>query len=163
MGIVVVPIGLAGAGTLYFMYNIHLPEKHRREAQARTKVLYEQAQALSPSLDHLEQALFDAGIESVALHRIAKELYNQEGLRPPVLPPVGDDPIKLARYQDKLETFINAAQPDHYQEFERTLIWALSDYEPAVAGTGQMFRSKRQRSKVEIERMMLRFANGLQT
>lgn len=159
VGIVLVPVGMVGAGGLYYMYNIHLPEKHRREAQRRTKALYNQAQALSPSMDHLEQALFEAGIESVMLHRIAKALYSQEGLRPPVLPPVGDDPIKLARYQDKLETFINAAKPDHYKEFERQLIWALSDYEPDTGDASQMFHSKRRRSKLEIERMILRFVN----
>jgi GTPase SAR1 family protein len=159
IGMIAAPIVLVGGGALYYTYNIHLPEKHRKEAQQRTKALYEQAQALSPSMDDLEQALLDAGIESAALHRIAKELYAQEGLRPPVLPPVGDDPIKLARYQDKLETFINAAQPDHYQAFERHLIWALSDYEPSHHDTGQMFHSKRKRSPLEIERLLLRFIN----
>ncbi|MEM9092400.1 MAG: hypothetical protein AAGC93_27170 [Cyanobacteria bacterium P01_F01_bin.53] len=44
---VVVPVGLAGAGALYYMYNIHLPEKHRREAKARTEALYARAQTLS--------------------------------------------------------------------------------------------------------------------
>jgi GTPase SAR1 family protein len=159
IGMIAAPIVLVGGGALYYTYNIHLPEKHRKEAQQRTKALYEQAQALSPSMDDLEQALLDAGIESAFLHRIAKELYAQEGLRPPVLPPVGDDRIKLARYQDKLETFINAAQPDHYQAFERHLIWALSDYEPSHHNTGQMFHSKRKRSPLEIERLMLRFIN----
>lgn len=159
VGMVVVPVGFVGAGTLYYLYNIHLPEKRRKEAQARTETLYQQAQALSPSFDHLQQALLDAGIESPALHHIAKTLYDQEGLRPPVLPPVGDDPIKLARYQDKLETFINAAQPEHYQSFEQQLIWALSEYEPDHGDDGHMFHSKRQRSKPEIERMLLRFVN----
>ncbi|MEM1088616.1 MAG: hypothetical protein AAGH90_12895, partial [Pseudomonadota bacterium] len=156
---VVVPIGLAGAGALYYMYNIHLPEKHRREAKARTEALYTRAQTLSPSWDHLESALFDAGIQSAVLHRIAKVLYDQEGLRPPVLPPVGDDPIKLARYQDTLERFINNAQPDHYQLFERHLIWALSEYEPVDQDKQQMFRSKRSRTKLEVERLMQRFVN----
>lgn len=159
VGVFVVPVGLAGAGSLYYLYNIHLPEKHRREAQQRTEKLYRQAQTLSPSFDNLEKALFDAGIKSMALHRISKELYDQEGLRPPVLPPVGDDPIKLARYQDVLETFINAAQPDHYKEFERQLIWALSDYEPDQDAASQMFHSKRKRSKLEVKRMILRFIN----
>ncbi|WP_281855898.1 hypothetical protein [Litoreibacter halocynthiae] len=159
IGMIVAPIGLVGGGTLYYLYNIHGPEKRRREAQHRTKALYAQAQTLSPSFDHLEQALLDAGIESPELHRIAKVLYQQEGLQPPVLPPVGDDPIKLARYQGELERFINAAQPDHYQEFERQLIWALSVYEPDTSDESQMFHSKRQRTKLEIERMILRFVN----
>ncbi|MCO4839133.1 MAG: hypothetical protein KC447_03320 [Rhodobacteraceae bacterium] len=158
VGMFVLPIGLVGAGGLYYMYNIHLPEKHRREAQHRTKALYDQAQALSPSMNDLEQALFAVGIKSAALHRIASELYAQEGLRPPVLPPVGDDPIKLARYQDTLEAFISAARPDQYKEFETKLIWALSIYEPDD-DANQMFHSKRKRSKLEIERMLLRFVN----
>lgn len=159
VGLVLVPVGLAGTGFLYYQYNIRLPEKRRLEGQTRTKALYEQAQALSPSVDHLIATMIENGITSPQLHRIAKELYKQEGLRPPVLPPVGDDPIKLARYQDELERFINAAQSDHYQEFERQLIWALSEYEPANDDTRQMFHSKRKRSKLEIERMILRFIN----
>jgi GTPase SAR1 family protein len=158
VGTVLVPVGMAGAGGLFYLYNIHLPEKHRREAQHRTRLLYDRAQNLSPSMDDLEQALIEAGIASPALHRIARELYTQEGLRPPVLPPVGDDPIKLARYQDTLETFISAARPDQYQEFERHLIWALSAYEPDT-DANQMFHCKRQRSKLEIEQMLLRFVN----
>ncbi|RLJ60754.1 hypothetical protein BCF46_0960 [Litoreibacter meonggei] len=159
IGMIVAPIGLVGGGTLYYLNNIHVPEKRRREAQQRTRALYAQAQQLSPSFDQVEQALFEAGIESAELHRIAKVLYQQEGLQPPVLPPVGDDPIKLARYQVELEKFINAAQPDHYQEFERHLIWALSEYEPDSSDESQMFHSKRQRSKLEIERLILRFVN----
>lgn len=159
VGLVVVPVGLAGAGTLYYLYNIHLPEKRRKEALARTNALYRQAQQLSPSWEHLETALIDAGIESAVLHRIAKTLYDQEGLRPPVLPPVSDDQIKLARYQDVLERFINNAQPEHYQTFERHLIWALSEYEPEDQDKPQMFRSERSRTKVEIERLMQRFIN----
>ena len=157
--IVVVPVGLTGAGVLYYLYNIHLPEKRRREALARTEALYKRAQGFSPSFDNLEQALLDAGIESAALHRIARVLYDQEGLRPPVLPPVGDDQIKLARYQDVLERFINSAQPDHYDRFERHLIWALSEYEPVDQDKRHMFVSKRQRTKLEIERLMQRFLN----
>jgi|GEM_PF-6119775 len=156
---VVVPVGLAGAGILYYQYNIRLPEKRRKEGQARTKALYNQAQSLSPEWAHLEQALMDAGIFSGQLHAIAKELYKQEGLRPPVLPPMGDDQIKLARYQDDLERFINAAQPDHYKEFEKQLIWALSEYEPDDQDEQQMFRSERIRTAKEIDRLMQRFLN----
>ena len=54
---VVVPVGLTGAGVLYYVYNIHLPEKRRQEARARTEALYRQAQQLSPSFDQLETAL----------------------------------------------------------------------------------------------------------
>ena len=86
-------------------------------------------------------------------------LYDQEGLRPPVLPPVGDDQIKLARYQDVLERFINNAQPDQFVAFKRHLIWALSEYEPEDQSKTQMFRSERSRTKVEIERLMQRFLN----
>ncbi len=159
VGLVLVPVGLAGAGLMYYQYNIRLPEKRRLEAQTRTEKLYKQAQTLSPSVDHLIDAMIEDGIQSLELHRIAKELYAQEGLRPPVLPPVDDDPIKLARYQDQLEKFINAAQPDHYKKFERKLIRALSDYEPDTDDGSQMFSSKRQRTKVEIELMILRFVN----
>ncbi len=159
VGMFVAPIVLIGGGGLYYAYNIHLPEKHRREARERTEALYQRAQGLSPSIDHLTAALFDAGIESSALHRIAKDLYQQEGLQPPVLPPVGDDQIKLARYQDELERFIKAAQPDHYKAFERNLVWALSDYEPVHTDDNQMFHSKRERSNLEIERLILRFIN----
>lgn len=155
---VVVPVGLVGAGTLYYLYNIHRPEKQRREAQQRTQALYDQAQSLSPALEDLERALLDAGIESGLLHRIAKELYQQEGLRPPLLPPVGDDQIRLARYQDKLERFINAADPHQYQQFERHLIWALSAYEPDNDAS-HMFHSKRTRTGKEIDRLMQRFLN----
>jgi hypothetical protein len=156
---VVVPVGLTGAGVLYYMYNIHMPEKRRQEALARTEALYKRAQELSPKWEHLEATLFGAGIESAALHRVAKVLYDQEGLRPPILPPVGDDPIKLARYQDDLERFINNTQPDHYQTFERHLIWALSEYEPEDQSKQHMFTSERSRTKAEIERLMQRFLN----
>ena len=140
---VVVPVGLVGAGGLYYLYNIHLPEKRRKEAQARTKALYKQAQELSPSLAQLEQALLDANIESTLLHMIAKELFKQEGLQPPVLPPIGDDQIKLARYQDDLERFINAADPNQYRLFEKQLVWALAEYEPDT-DESQMFHSERK-------------------
>ncbi|MEO1542614.1 MAG: hypothetical protein AAFR75_01120 [Pseudomonadota bacterium] len=156
---VVVPVGLAGAGVLYYLYNIHLPEKRRKEALARTETLYRQAQALFPSFEHIEGALIEEGIESPILHRIAKVLYDQEGLRPPVLPPVGDDQIKLARYQDVLERFINNAQPDQFVAFKRHLIWSLSEYEPEDQNQPQMFHSERSRTKLEIERLMQRFLN----
>ena len=157
--LVVLPLAMVGGGTLYYLYNIRGPEKRRQEAQTRTKALYDQAQQLSPSFDHLEAALFDAGIDNVLLHRIAKTLYDQEGLRPPVLPPVGDDPIKLARYQDTLETFINHAQPDHYELFERKLVAALLPCVPQGLDGDEMFTSERKLSKYETERMMLRFVN----
>ncbi|WP_411890786.1 hypothetical protein [Yoonia sp. SDW83-1] len=159
VGMLVAPIGLIGGGTLYYLYNIHLPEKRRKEALSRTEALYRQAKKLSPSFEALELAMLDAGIESDVLFRIAKDLYRQEGLQPPVLPPVGDDAIKLARYQDELERFIKVADPAHYQDFERHLIWALSDYEPDPDDHSQTFHSKRKRSKTEIERLMLRFIN----
>lgn len=156
---VVVPVGLTGAGVLYYVYNIHLPEKRHREARARTEALYRQAKQLSPSFDQLETALVDAGIDRPVLHRIARVLYDQEGLRPPVLPPVGDDQIKLARYQDELERFIQNAQPDHYRAFKRHLLWALSEYQPEDETQPHMFRSERSRTKLEIERLMQRFLN----
>lgn len=156
---VVVPVGLVGAGVLYYMYNIHLPEKRRKEALARTETLYQQAQALFPSFEDIEDALSEDGIESPVLHRIAKVLYDQEGLRPPVLPPVGDDQIKLARYQDVLERFINNSQPDQFVAFNRHLVWALSEFESEDQDKPQMFRSERSRTKLEIERLMQRFIN----
>jgi len=136
-----------------------MPEQRRLEAQARSDKLFAQAQSLSPSVDDLIDAMIKQGLTSPVLHSIAKELYVQEGLRPPLLPPVGDDPIKLARYQDQLEKFINAAHPNHYRQFEQQLIWALSEYQPDEDDEGQMFHSKRQRTKVEIERLILRFFN----
>ncbi len=159
IGMFVAPIALIGGGGLYYAYNIHLPEKRRKEARVRTEAMYARAKELSPSITDLTDALLEAGIESAALHRIAKELYREEGLAPPVLPPIGDDQIKLARYQDDLERFIQAAQPDHYKLFERQLVWALSEYEPAHGDNAGMFRSKRERSKAEIERLILRFIN----
>lgn len=158
VGAVVVPVALVGAGILYYLYNIHLPEKRRREAQARTEALYARAQKLSPSLSALQSDLIDAGITDGALHQIAKELYKQEGLQPPVLPPATDDAIRIARYQDALERFIQNAQPDHYSRFTEHLIWALSEYQ-TEAGEEQMFRSERTRTKEEIERLILRFVN----
>lgn len=158
--VVVVPLAMVGGGTLYYLYNIHQPEKRRKEAHTRTKALYDQAQALSPSFEHVERALIDAGVDTVLLHRIAKTIYDQEGLRPPILPPVGDDPIKLARYQDTLETFINHAQPDHYKNFERKLIAALLPCVPLGLDGEEMFISDRKLSKQEIEKLMLRFVNN---
>lgn len=158
IGMVLVPVGLAGAGFLYWQYNIRGPEKRRLEAQTRTEALYARAQELSPSKDDLIQALVDAGVHDPDLHSIAKQLFDQEGLRPPILPPARDDPIKLGQYQDQLERFINASQPDHYVRFERHLISALLEYEPVIA-EAQMFHSKRQRSKAEIEDLILRFIN----
>jgi GTPase SAR1 family protein len=155
---VVVPVGLAGAGTLYYMYNIHLPQKRRREARGRINALYAHAQTFSPAYEQLESALLTGGIESALLHRIAKELYIQEGLQPPILPPIGDDQIKLARYQDDLERFIKAADPNRYKKFEQHLIWVLSAYEPDT-DESQMFRSKRKRTSKEIDQLMQRFIN----
>ena len=156
---VLVPVGMAGAGVLYYLYNIHLPQKRQKAAQQRTAALFKQAEGLSPSWSHLQESLVEAGIFSSQLHQIAKALYKQEGLHPPVLPPVGDDEIKLARYQDKLERFINAAQPDHYAEFEKQLIWILAEYEPDTDDKQQMFRSERPRSRPEIDRLIQRFIN----
>jgi GTPase SAR1 family protein len=159
VGIVVVPVALTGAGALYYVHNIHLPEKRRAEARARTEELYRRAQALSPSLSKLQADLEAAGITDGTLHSIAKTLYQEEGLQPPVLPPVSDDAIKVARYQDELERFIKNAQPEHYDKFRQHLIWALSEYQPDDDAEGRMFRSQRARSKAGIERLMLRFLN----
>ena len=158
VGMVVVPLGLAGAGFLYWKYNIQIPEQRRRSAEERVERLYLEAKQLSPSQDELINTLLDAGVTDPDLHAIARKLYDQEGLRPPILPPVRDDPIKLGQYQDDLERFINAAQPDHYARFERHLIWALLEYEPVVA-EAQMFHSKRERTRREIEDLILRFIN----
>lgn len=158
IGMFVAPIALIGGGGLYYAYNIHLPEKRRKEARERTEALYAKVQKLSPSFAELRSALLEAGITSVDLHRIAKELYDQEGLKPPALPPVSDDAIALARYQDELQRFANHAAPAHFKLFKETLIWALSDYEP-VSGQPEMFHSQRKRSKLEIERLILRFVN----
>ena len=39
VGMVILPIGLTGAGVLYYVHNIHLPQKRHREARARTEHL----------------------------------------------------------------------------------------------------------------------------
>jgi hypothetical protein len=158
IGMIVAPIALVGGGGLFYAYNIHLPEKRRKEARSRTEALYAKAQGLTPSFAKLRAALVDAGITSAPLHQIAKELYDQEGLKPPALPPISDDAIALARYQDELQRFTNHAAPEHFKVFKETLIWALSDYEP-VRGRSEMFFSQRKRSKLEIERLILRFVN----
>ena len=158
IGVFVAPLVVIGGGGLFYAHNIHLPEKRRKEARKRTEALYEKAQELSPSFAELRSALFEAGITSAELHWIAKELYDQEGLKPPALPPISDDAIALARYQDELQRFANHAAPDHFNLFKETLIWALSDYEP-VSGQPEMFHSQRKRSKLEIERLILRFLN----
>jgi hypothetical protein len=158
IGMFAAPIVAIGGGGLYYAYNIHLPEKRRKEARARTEALYAQVQKLSPSFDALQSALIEAGITSSDLHRIAKVLYDQEGLRPPALPPISDDAIAMARYQDDLQRFADHAAPDHYSNFSETLIWALSDYEP-VSGQSETFHSQRKRSKLEIEQLILRFVN----
>ncbi|MEJ8560033.1 hypothetical protein QTO30_01410 [Yoonia sp. GPGPB17] len=157
IGIVVAPISLVGGGGLFYLYNIHLPEKRRKESLARTQALYDQAKSLSPSVESLIAALEDAEIHDPKLHQLAHELYKLEGLQPPVLPPVGDDPIKLARYQDTLERFINAAQPNHFNRFKDEVVQILSHYEPNQQPGSQMFFSKRQRSRQEIEDLMLSF------
>jgi len=159
VGMVVVPIGLTGAGILFYIHNIHLPEKRRREARSRAEDLYARAQNLSPSLGDLENDLLEAGICDPVLHKIAAELFNQEGLQPPTLPPISDDQIAVGRYQDTLERFINNARPERYESFKQHLIWALSDYQSAPNEGSQMFHSQRQRSKTEIERLILRFIN----
>ncbi|MEO1639883.1 MAG: hypothetical protein AAFU41_11635 [Pseudomonadota bacterium] len=158
IGMFIAPIIAIGGGGLYYAYNIHLPEKRRKEARGRTEAMYASAQELSPSFAELRTALIDAGITSAELHRIAKDLYDQEGLRPPAIPPISDDAIALARYQDELQRFANHAAPEHFKSFKETLIWALSDYEPA-SGQPEMFHSQRKRSKLEIERLILRFFN----
>ncbi|MEL7275566.1 MAG: hypothetical protein AAGK98_03775 [Pseudomonadota bacterium] len=158
VGLVVIPAGLAGAGVLYYIHNIHLPEKRRRESLTRTEALYAEAQKLSPEWEHLRSTLFRAGINRVDLHRIARVLYDQEGLRPPVLPPVGNDQIKLARYQDTLERFINAAQPDHYRRFEEHLVSVLAEYQVDL-DEDAMFWSERARTRAEIDRLIRRFLN----
>ncbi|WP_338548952.1 hypothetical protein [Roseovarius phycicola] len=158
VGMVIVPLGLTGAGVLYYIANVHLPEKRRIGATKRTYALLKQAKALSPSWSDLETALLDASVTDGTLHRIAKELFKQEGLQPPVVPPVSDDPIKVARFQNELERFIKSAQPDRFAEFKSHLIWALSDYQPDDAD-GQSFCCERQRTRKEIEQLILRFIN----
>ena len=96
----------------------------------RTDEMFRRAERLSPSLEQLERNLYEAEIYDPQLHEIARELYKLEGLFPPVAPPLSDDPIPLARYQDELGAVSSAnAQPDHYHRFREKLVWILEDYE----------------------------------
>ena len=159
IGIVVVPVGLIGAGVLYYIHNIHLPQKHRKEVRARTEALYQQAQALSPTMAEFQEMLRDLGIVSPELHAIARELFIQEGLRPPVLSPISNDAIKQAQYQTELERFITAAQSEQYIKFRGHVVWALSEYERDETADNQLFRSTRKRSRAEIDHLVRRFIN----
>lgn len=154
---ILIPVGLTGAGILYYLYNIHIPAKRRRDLRRRADKLYRKAEQLSPSFDQLETDLIEAGIEDQVLHQIARELFEQEGLLPPTMPPLSDDPIPLARYQDTLERFVANARPEHYRRFREHLVWVLSEYQRAPEEGGAIFRSKRERSKAEIEHLILRF------
>lgn len=159
IGAVVVPAALIGAGGLYYAYNIHIPQQRRRQARARTLALHEQASRLAPTFEDLERDLHDFDITSPLLHRVAKEIFKLEGLEPPILPPIDDDLIKVAQYQSELEVFIKAASPKRYLTFKQHLIWILSDYEPKLKDSDGVFRSQRQRSKREIEQLILKFVN----
>ena len=154
---VVLPVGIAGAGTLWYVHNIHLPERRRRELRKRAEQLYRKAERLSPSREQLEDDLVEAGIVDPKLHQVAQELYEQEGLLPPVMPPLSDDPIPLARYQDTLERFVSNAQPDHYRRFRENLVWILGAHQSDADEGGAIFRSTRELSKEEVERLILRF------
>ena len=159
IGAVVVPVALVGAGGLYYVHNIHLPQQRRREAHARTVALQKSAERLAPNFEDLQTDLIEVGITSPQLHDIAKQLFMQEGLQPPLMPPLYDDPIKLARFQSELEVFIKAANPAQYEQFKNHLAWALSGYESQMDADSGMFDSKRQRSKREVEQLILKFIN----
>jgi hypothetical protein len=159
VGMILLPIGLVGAGGLYYVNNIHLPEKRRRETRLRVENMHARASQVSPVKQRLIDALIAAGVVSQRLHGIAMELYRDEGLTPPALPPLSDDPIANAKYEDQLQKFMSAARPDHYQDFEHELVDALRDYEPDDNPTGKMFLSTREFSRKEVEKLMLRFAN----
>lgn len=152
------PAVALGGGTLYYVNNIHLPEKRRKETRQRVEAMYDRAAQLTPPDSQLRDALREAGIKDPALHEVAMTLFAEEGLKPPALPPLDDDPIAAGRYQDDLQRYMNAARPEQYQEFERRLIWALAPYEPEDDADG-MFASSRARSKKEIEELILRFIN----
>lgn len=158
VSIFMLPAVAVGGGVLYYINNIHLPEKRRKETRQRVEVLYDRAMKLTPPDTQLRDALRDAGIFSPALQEIAMVLFAQEGLKPPSLPPLGDDPIAAGRYQDELQRYMNAARPERYQEFEQRLIWALSEFEPE-RDEGGMFTASRQRTRKEVEEMILRFIN----
>lgn len=154
---IVIPVGLVGGGLLYWLHNIHLPEKRRREMRKRTEAMFARAERLAPSLKHLEEDLFAAEIFDPVLHEIARELYVSEGLTPPAMPPLSDDPIPLARYQDTLERFVNNAEPDHYRRFRERLVEVLRSHQSASMDGDGVFSSERTLSKREVERLILQF------
>lgn len=158
VSVIALPIVVVGGGVIYYANNVHLPEKRRRETRQRVEAMYDRAAKIAPPDDKLRDALNAAGIYSAQLHRIAMELFKQEGLKPPALPPIGDDPITAGRYQDELQRFMDASRPNQYREFEDRLVWALEPFEPDD-DAGGMFASSRQRSRKEIEALMMRFVN----
>ena len=159
VGIVLVPVGVLGAGFFYYRNNIQLPEKRRTETRQRIKTMHQQAMQIAPVKDGLQQALFDAGIKTKRLHKIAMDLYRDEGLQLPTLPPLNDDPIANAKYEDELQRYMKVARADHYRDFEYKVINALRDYEPDEEQAGQMFHSSREFSRKEVERLMMCFIN----
>ena len=159
VGIFLLPVVVVGGGGLWYVYNIHLPEKRRKETSARLDRLYADAQRYVPTKEAMRQKLCAAGIDDPELHRIASELFDQEGLEVPSSPPVSADAITAAKYQDKVEAFIKAARDDRFNGFVRHLIDVLEQYQPTEDFEDLMFRSSRERSREEVERLLLRWLN----
>ena len=158
VGMVLLPVVVVGGGGMYYMYNIHLPEKRRKETRARMEDLFRKASSIAPGESELVAELTSREIYSNKLHTVAKELFKQEGLVPPPLPPIGDDEITAGRYQDTLQRFIEASRPERFAEFKDRLGWALEPYEPEDTSDG-MFAADRRMTRKEVEDLILRFVN----
>lgn len=159
VGLVVVPIAVVGGGTLWYVHNVHLPEKRRKETNARLDRLYAEAQRFAPSKEKMRQALATAGITDERLLKIANALYEQEGLAPPAPPPATADQITAAKYQEEVQTFIKAARGDRFKGFLRHLTDALSHLQPDDAPDDYLFVSEREVSRKEVDRLLLIWPN----
>jgi hypothetical protein len=159
VGMVVVPIAVVGGGALWYMYNVRMPEKQRKETNERLDRLYAEAQRFAPSKKKMREELTAAGIDDAELLRVASVLFDQEGLEPPPPPPATADQIAAGKYQEQVQTFITAARGDRFNGFVRHLIAALEDFQSGGASEDYMFVSERERSREEIDRLMMAWLN----
>lgn len=159
VGMVVVPIAVVGGGALWYVYNVRMPERQRKETFDRLDRLYAEAQQFAPSKEKMRDALKAAGIADPALLRIANILFDQEGLEPPPPPPATADQIAAGKYQEQVQTFIVAARGDRFNGFVQHLISALEDYQTNSTPEDHLFVSRRARDRGEIDRLMMVWLN----
>ena len=159
IGMVMIPVVVVGGGTLFYVYNIHIPNKRHKEAVRRMDELYARAQRLAPTKQAMRDRMKKAGVTDSTLHSVAATLFDMEGLDSPPSPPINPTQIDAGNYQEKVEKFLKAAQGNRFNGFVDHMIDVLGRYQPSDNFEDYMFRSERERTPKEIDELILLFLN----